>query len=258
MQRSAPSPLAADIAAAFDWWREAGVDAVFHDDPRTWLADPAKLDDRTQPARPVPDRPTPVAVPEPTIGGPREGWPQDLESFRQWWLTEPSLDEGGLAPRLGPIGAAGPELMILVPMPEEDDREMLLSGPHGNLLSGFALAAGLGLNTVYRASVLPRHTPLADWDQVRRHGMSALVAHHVALVRPKRLIAFGRNILPLCGHDPAQGAQKLQSFNHEGGRVPALFEAGLERLLGNWQLRARFWRRWLDWTDTDAWRDAQD
>jgi len=40
--------------------------------------------------------------------------------------------------------------------------------------------------------------------------------------------------------------------------VPALFSAGLERLLGNWQLRARFWQRWLEWTDTDEWRDAQE
>ncbi len=238
-----------------DWWREAGVDAEFSDEPHGWLADPAKAGEPERPARPV-EKPKPAPPPEPKIGGPRDGWPQDLGAFHQWWLAEPSLDEGGLAPRVAPVGEAGADLMILVAMPEEADRDALLSGPHGKLIDGFLNAAGISADKVYRASALPRHTPLADWEQIERQGMGAVLAHHVALVQPKRVIAFGRNILPLCGHDPAQGTQKLRSINHEGVRVPALFEAGLERLLGNWQLRARFWQRWLEWTDTEEWRDA--
>jgi DNA polymerase len=76
-----------------------------------------------------------------------------------------------------------------------------------------------------------------------------MVAHHVALAQPRRILVLGRNILPLCGHDPAQSAQKLHSFNHEGGRVPALFAEGLGQLLEKPRLRARLWQRWLDWTD---------
>ena len=234
------------------------MDAVFSDEPSGWLTDPkAAAEPERAVTKPV-RKAAPAAPPEPTIGGPRSAWPQDLAAFKEWWLTEPSLDEGGLAPRVAPVGDAGSEVMILVAMPEEADRDALLSGPQGKLLDGFLAAAGLSGEKVYRAAILPRHTPLADWAQIQRQGMGALLAHHVGLARPKRLIAFGRNILPLCGHDPAQGAQTLQSFNHEGGRVPALFEAGLERLLGNWQLRARFWQRWLEWTDTDGWRDAQE
>ena len=69
----------------------------------------------------------------------------------------------------------------------------------------------------------------------------------------KRLLVLGQTILPLCGHDPAQGSPNLQSFNHEGGRVPALHEAGLDRLLAKPALRARLWQRWLDWTDGQTW-----
>lgn len=250
-----PATLEANIAAALDWWREAGVDAVYSDEPSGWLAAPSSDTPRkpvdVQKAEPPPDAPA-----TPQIGGPRANWPLDLDAFRQWWLTEPSLDDGGLSPRIAPIGAAGAELMVLVAMPEESDREALLSGPYGKLLDGFVAATGLPADRIYRAAVLPRHTSLADWPEIERQGMSALVAHHVTLARPRRLLVLGRNILSLCGHDPAQGAQNLRSFNHEGGRVPALFEAGLERLLGNWQLRARFWQRWLEWTDKDTWRDA--
>lgn len=249
-----PSPLQADIAAALDWWREAGVDAVYSDEPKGWLADPeteAPAAEAIKPERTVP--PPPPAV---KIGGPRAAWPQDLAAFRQWWLAEPSLDEGGLAPRIAPSGEAGAELMVLVSMPEEADSDTLLSGPHGRLLNSFLAAAGLAPEQVYRAAALTRHTPLADWAELTAQGMGEVLAHHVALARPKRLLVLGRVVLPLCGHDPAQGAQKLRSFNHEGGRVPALYEVGLERLLGNWQLRARLWQRWLDWTDGDAWREG--
>lgn len=249
-------PLTTDIAAALDWWREAGVDGVFTDEPQAWLADHASEEEPdAQPTRKSVIQPAP-ATPEPKIGGPRENWPTDLEAFRRWWLADPSLDEGGLAPRIAPEGPEGADLMVLVAMPEEADREHLLSGTQGQLLDGFLRAAGIAPDRVYRAAVLPRYTPLADWAEIERRGIAPMLAHHVAIARPKRLIAFGRNILPLCGHDPAQAAQKLRSFNHEGGRVPALFPAGLERLHGNWQLRARLWQQWLEWTENETWQAA--
>ncbi|GGD93541.1 hypothetical protein GCM10011515_11650 [Tsuneonella deserti] len=138
--------------------------------------------------------------------------------------------------------------MVLVAMPEEQDRDGLLSGPHGRLLAGFLRAAGLPGNRVYLASALARHTLLPDWNELASEGLAKLISHHVGLAMPKRLLIFGRNILPLCGHDPAQPPAALTFFNHDGGRVDALAEAGLERLLGNPQLRAGFWKRWLNWT----------
>lgn len=247
MARPAPSPLESDIGAALDWWRVAGVDASFSDEAQGWLSDSAGAETEVRPVVAAAVA-IPEAAPAVRTGGPRDGWPDDLGMFRQWWLAEPSLDEGGLAPRIAPSGEVEAELMVLVAMPEEADRDTLLSGAHGRLLSGFLSAAGLSSDKVYRASVLPRNTPLPDWDAMAAHGMGEIIAHHVALVRPKRVLVLGRNILPLCGHDPAQGPAALAFLNHEGGRVPALAEAGLERLLGNAQLRARLWKRWLAWT----------
>jgi hypothetical protein len=241
-----PSSLETDIAAALDWWREAGVDAAFADEPSGWLAEPSSAQ---APAASPPAQPEPVAAPPPRIGGLSSDWPNDLATFRDWWLSEPSLDEGGLTPRIAPTGDIEAELMVLVSMPEEQDSIALLGGPQGRLLGGFLAAAGIASDAVYRASVLARHTALPDWKGLASGGLSQMLQHHVALARPKRLLVLGNNILPLCGHDPAQGSAAFTFFNHEGGRVPALAEAGLERLLGNAQLRARLWKRWLDWTD---------
>ena len=258
MARPAPSALTSDIAAALDWWREAGVDATYVDEPRAWLADPEPA--KNEAVAPTASRAAPAPPPPPVrqLGGAREQWPADLATFKEWWLTEPSLDDGGLSPRVAPIGNIGAELMVLVAMPEEADRDRLLSGPEGSLLEGFLNAAGLSDKQVYRAAVLPRHTPLADWTTLSTEGIGAVLAHHVALAQPKRLLVLGQSILPLCGHDPAQVAQNLRSFNHEGGRVPALFETGLDRLLARPQLRARLWKRWLEWTDGQTWDLAHD
>jgi len=248
MPSPAPSALTSDIAAALDWWREAGVDAVFSDEASGWLAEPAGVDSTVLSPATAPERKAPPPLAR-QIGGDKAAWPLDLAAFRQWWLTDPSLDEGGLAPRVAPIGAENAALMVMVAMPEDGDSDALLSGPQGLLLNGFLRSAGIAPEQVYLASVLPRHTPLPDWSALGREGIGALIAHHVALVRPQRLLILGLNILPLCGHDPAQGPAALSFFNHEGGRVPALAEAGLERLRGNAQLRARLWKRWLEWTD---------
>ena len=35
------SDLASDYAAALDWWREAGVDSDYVDEPQAWLREPA-------------------------------------------------------------------------------------------------------------------------------------------------------------------------------------------------------------------------
>ena len=242
------APLQADIAAALDWWREAGVDATFTDDPRGWLASHAAQESPAE-ATVSAERPKPAPAPPTQIGGTQVLWPQDLAAFRDWWLTEPSLDEGGLGPRIAPVGEPGAALLVLVAMPEDGDRNTLLSGLQGRLLDSFLSAAGLAPETVYRAAVLPRHTALPDWAALAAQGMGAVLARHVSLARPARLLILGRNILPLCGHDPAQQAPALRFFNHEGGRVPALAEVGLERLLANGQSRVRLWKRWLEWTD---------
>jgi hypothetical protein len=255
MPAPAPPALESDIAAALDWWRVAGVDATFTDAPRKWLADPETTAASTP--EPAAKASTPLPPSRPQIGSPRERWPTDLAAFRDWWLAEPSLDEGGLAPRVAPSGEARAELMILVAMPEETDRERLLSGSGGRLLDSFLEAALVPAEKIYKASVLPRHTPLADWQALAADGIGVIVSHHVALASPRRLLVLGQIILPLCGHDPAQRGQKLQTFNHEGGSVPALYEAGLDRLLEKPALRSRFWQRWLDWTDGQKWDEGQ-
>ena len=244
----------AQLAAATAWWREAGVDCGFADEPRDWLKATKPPAEETSPDAPV-ARAAPIRPPTvPKIGGERSRWPATLEDFAAWWLTEPSLDAASGSRRVLPAGPQpdphGAALMVLVGQPEADDREMLLTGPQGRLLDAMLGTFGLTRAQTYVASILPRHTPVADWKGLASAGMGAVVAHHIALAAPQRLLVFGRGgVSALVGHDPAQGTPPSPEFNHDGGSVPLTIAPALETLLDRPALKAGLWTRWLEWTD---------
>ena len=243
MDKASPPSLSESISAAQAWWREAGVDLVFHDEPQGWLAEDAPAVE----AAPAPKKPAPP--PKPRIGGDPSAWPRDLAAFHRWWIEEPGLDEGGAGPRVAPRGEAGAALMLLVPMPEADDRDTLLSGPEGRLLASLTTAMGLAPEQVYLAAALPGHAAMPDWERLRADGMGDILLHHIELAAPKRLMVLGTRILPLLGHDPAQAAPGVSELAIQADALPVLASYAPERLLGNARQRAALWRSWLDWTD---------
>ncbi len=245
---------APQMAAAIGWWREAGVEHDFADEPRVWMATPEPV--VPQELVPAPKHIAAVPASELRVGGAPADWPTTLDEFTAWWLAEPTLDHGQVTSRLAPRGPARAELMLLVDYPEEHDRDLLLSGRHGKLLSAMLEAMGIAEDAVYFASALPRHTPMPDWAALKRNGLSKVLAHHIQLAAPKRLIVFGRNVSALISspldNDPAKIAETLPGFNHEGTNVPLLGATGLDMLLSKPRGKARFWELWLAWTGTNA------
>ncbi len=208
MDKRSPPSLAEQLAAAEAWWREAGVDSDFADEPRNWLAS----ERTTGASAPTATAEPPIVAPEsptiPPFGGNPASWPQSLADFAPWWLASDALDAGGIGPRVPPRGAAGAELMVLVPMPEQGDAERLLTGPQGRLVGNMLGAMGIAESAAYLASALPRHARHPDWQALAARELGQIVNHHVRLVSPKRLLVLGRAMLPLFGHDPAQAGAK--------------------------------------------------
>ena len=238
--------LAQCVAAALDWWRDAGVDGDWLDEPKSWLA-PAPEE---APAPELPAIAAKVAPPSaPTeIAEPLEV-PGDLAAFREWWMTEPRLDGGRVADRVPPRGPAHADVMLLVAEPEREDTDSLLSGPEGRLLQAMLSAMGIAPEQAYFASALPRHTPQTDWNAVARAGLGEALCRHIALAAPKRLIVLGRHILPLLGNDPAQSTAFSLQFDREGLRLPMFAARDLAALLARPRWKAEFWREWLAWTE---------
>lgn len=234
--------LAQSYAAALEWWREAGVDMHFNDEALAMLRE---ADTESAPAAPVSERkaPEPAAPPPPSMGGEQADWPSTLEQFAGWWLAEPSLADS--ASRVPPRGVGQAELMVLVPMPEADDSDSLLSGPHGTLVSTMLRAMQIAPDKAYVAAALPAHQPLADWHALQAAGLGAVLTHHIALAAPRRLLVLGNDILPLLGLEKRQGVRELPL---NGNTVELLASVAPDNLLQNAKARANLWRRWLDWT----------
>ncbi|MEW9853676.1 hypothetical protein [Novosphingobium sp. M1R2S20] len=233
------------FAAALDWWRQAGVDCAFEDAPRSWLPDPQEPESASgkKPARArrievieQPDTPAPLIL------------PQDLESFHAWWMTTSELDPGSVSSRVAPRGDANPALMILAATPEDCDRERLLSGPEGGIIDAFLQAAQVPENDVYRASVLPCHSPGADWSPEANRVAAEALARHIALVRPQRILVLGFIILPLLGHDSPQVPAVSLDFKHEGASTPMLALRRIPAAASRPRWKAALWQAWLEWT----------
>lgn len=248
MDHPANPDFLADITGALDWWRAAGVDCDFLDDPHNWLAPPEDAEGEGGAARRRPARAAEADAPPPPPGFDVAALPAGLEDFRGWWLAEPLLDDGGSGRRIAPAGPAGARLMVVVEEPEEQDADGLLSGPQGRLLDAMLAAFGLDRAQAYVASALPRHTPVADWPEMGRRGLGSVLAHHVALVAPERLLVLGGNILPLLGHESPQRPAVLKDFNQQGLSIPMLACRGLPALLRQPHAKAALWKTWLDWT----------
>lgn len=242
---SSPAPaasLSASIRAAQQWWIDAGVETACGDSVVPWIVEEPVEDSTAVPVFFVDNTADDAAALPPAIGGDEDGWPQDLLSFQDWWLNAPSLDCGGLRPRIAPRGTASPELMIIVPMPEGEDEDSLLSGVHGRLVRGICSALNLGVEDVYLASALPRYVQLPDWDALDSAGLGAVLRHHVGLVKPQRLLAMGHGILPLLQHGSPKDLPQTDQFRLLGTSAP-------EILLRTPRLRAALWRQLLDWTE---------
>jgi DNA polymerase len=249
MDNGANSALTEQIAAALDWWREAGVDGDLGDAPQCWMMPAPPADASAAVVQPQAVKAQPAAPPPPPAELDRSRWPQDFAAFAPFWLADPWLDQGRTSGRVPPRGGHQAEVMILVAEPEREDGDMLLAGPQGRLLSAMLAAMQIAPEQTYLASILPRPMPHADWGEIAARGLGLLACHHIAMAAPKRLIVFGNTILPLLGHDPANNSAAAAHFQQGSCKVPLLAARDLAVLLERPRWRAAFWQSWLDWGD---------
>ena len=253
------APLEEDFAAANQWWAEAGVDADFSDDATDWLAkevaDQTSSQELSPASKGANDKPAAEPEKKPEILSilPEANAPANLAAFHKWWLEDPAVDAMGPKGRVEPRGETGAKLMVLVLDPEASDGDTLLGGPRGALLDKILKASAIEPKQVYFASALPRHTPMADGMDQAAKGYAEVLRLHIKLAQPQHILAMGSHILPLLQHGMAVEMQKeassLHEINHEGRTTPVFVAESLEGLMGSPSLKARFWRRWIKYTE---------
>lgn len=258
MNASNPT-LSYELQAALDWWRLAGVDSDYVDDATDWLGSAGDQSAGEKPsgannakAKLQGSHPNQETAPEPVkparvdLLGPNP--PGDLAAFQEWWMSAPGLDTIGPRGRVAPRGVANPELMVLVIDPEQGDKDRLLSGPQGRLLTRIIAAMGINQESVYFASALPRHTPMADTASLAASGMDEITQFHVNLVNPQKVLALGAGIPPLLGHALTNDLSLLREINQTSTPRPLFVTEGLDAMMAMPRLKAKFWRRWIEWS----------
>lgn len=242
MENRTDIPLGEKFAATIDWWRDAGVDYEFTDEIVPLLSDEQEQPAARPAARQRAEKEEAEKPPEPKVAV--SDLPDNLAEFRTWWVGPHNPFGSAHSPRVAPIGMENAPIMVVTTMPEADDRDSLLSGPQGRLVGNILRAIGLNPDTAYLASALPNHTTLPDWDGLVAEGLGAVIAHHIALTKPQRVLLFGSRIPALLGHDPAEPPE---SFARHGD-TPVLTTFSPDRLLDHARQRARLWKRLCEWT----------
>lgn len=220
-----------EIDSLTSWWREAGVDTIVADEPRSWL------EAETGKAKPRPAAPTAGTSAAAEMPG-------DLEAFRNWWRDH---DFAGLprSDRLEPSGDPASGLMVLLDMPEAADaREgRLASGDVGLLLDRMLAAIGRDRASIYLASLSPAAMPGGSIADEAIAALAAAARRHIALAAPALLLLMGEaTSRALCASNLAEARGELRTVNHDGGNVSAVATFHPRFLLRQPGLKSESWK----------------
>lgn len=217
------------VLSALEWWREAGIDVLVGDEPFDWLS--RRPPEPAVRAAPVP---APAALPD------------TLEAFQSWLTTSPDAPEARWgAGRIAPAGDAAAGLMIVTDLPDPEDaaEARLLAGAPGRLFDRMLAAIGRDRDAIYLAPLASVRPIGGRVDEASLTRLAALMRHHIALVRPKRLLLLGdapsRAMLGT-GFLAARG--RLHSINHQGIKVDAVASFHPRQLLRQPSCKAEAWR----------------
>jgi uracil-DNA glycosylase len=238
MPHAATMIPARDIASLLAWWQDAGVDALVDEVPVPWL-------ERGKAVK---------AAAAPLVeAAPVESLPDTLSGFIDWWMTTDAIPDAGPASRrLAPAGDASCGIMALIDLPERDDvtEGRLISGEAGQMFDRMLLAAGketsdattISRETICLAALAPGPVPTGRIARDHEKQLGEIAAHHIALIKPKRLWIMGeaasRAILRM---ELAEARGRKHFFNYNGGTVESVASLHPRLLVKSATLKRRVW-----------------
>ena len=248
-----------DIEGVLSWWRLAGVDSTFAEQPQNWLAAPKRPEPKaTPPARQRADRIRParrasnLPLADDAVPFDPAALPTEFAAFQEWFAGDSPLARRSLHPIKRPQGPMDAEVMFLIEHPPRNAGDALLSPEEQRLVAGMLRAMRIEREALYLASALPAFEPIPDWAALDEAGMCDILRRHTSLATPQRMIVFSRAIARRLS-DHSEGIQRVfdcGTLNCSDNAPPTAFMAApsLEELLHSPARRRSFWRAWLNWT----------
>ena len=220
---------AATAVSTLEWWQDAGVDVLVDDAPRDRINSPETVIDSAAS--------TPASSPAML--------PDTLAQFLAWrgGPDAPEASWNGVH-----FSASGPEdaaVMILVDCPDRDDAQsgILASGLSGKLLDRMLRAIGFSRTSVRLGSVCAKRPASGRIGRDVEERLHELARHHVALVRPQRLLTLGDTATrAVLSTDLVSARGSSHLLNHAGGETTVVASFHPRLLVDRPGLKGESWR----------------
>ncbi|MEP3224632.1 MAG: uracil-DNA glycosylase family protein [Parasphingorhabdus sp.] len=221
---------AAQIESLQQWWNLAGVDWHYNAEPTSLLRKPVDSFKAPSPAvadtiAPTESKPIDAVKPPSETFNPSE-FPDDHNQFIRWLSVSENLIESQWAKNfIAPCGPLKPEIMIIVGMPEQGDLAdgSCFSPQSAALFSNMMKAIGCDSDKIYSASIAIGRTYDGRIAPQYRTDLKNRLLHHISLVQPERIIAFGETSSDLLFDENLLSARKNKQFvNHVSSKTEAI------------------------------------
>lgn len=258
-----------ELESYWQWWRMAGVEQGYAEEPSGWLeavaeekaktasqpisASKAQQGDpknaaiagqqnniRRQPAAPSPIAERPKQLPE------------NFEDIALWWQTSDDIImTSGSGPRILPALINAPKLLIISDMPDQDDVERLFTGSSGALLNNILDAAHIERETAALLSLWPQYSFAPNMEMDRQSYWREIVQHLITLIDPQHIMLFGKfaNMI-VTGKDLIENQRSLPNINHNQRSIPLSVSFHPRTLLNRPTLKRAAWNDWLKFRES--------
>jgi uracil-DNA glycosylase family 4 len=215
------------VSSVMRWWRDAGVDVMIDEQPRSWLSVAVAKSGR------------PAVIAPPKIERQKT-----LGSLVEWLMTSEEFPElGPVQRRVGPSGDPACGLMVLTDLPETADVDSgkLFAGELASLFDNMLGALGRDRGSIYLASLSAGRPPSGRLSAAALKSLSEKARDHVKFIAPKRLWTLGSAAsCAILGMTDVEAHGKLHSINLDGVIVDVVATAH-PRILNSKEKKLRAW-----------------
>lgn len=258
-----------ELESYWQWWRMAGVDQGYAEEPSGWLETVGEGKTNVAPESvsvPKPPRPNPEST---NIGGPKNNirqkpatldpiaekpqqLPENFDDIARWWMaSDDVIMTSGSGPRILPTLIKAPKLLIISDMPDQDDGERLFTGASGTLLNNILNAAYIEREATALLSIWPQYSLAPEMEMDRQSYWAEIVQHLIALINPQHIMLCGKfaNMI-VTGKDLVENQRSLPNINHNQPNIPLSVSFHPRTLLNRPTLKRAAWNDWLKFRES--------
>ncbi|MEO9499799.1 MAG: uracil-DNA glycosylase family protein [Parasphingorhabdus sp.] len=234
------------IESLQQWWKDAGVDQHFDDEPHALLND---RDDKEPTKKPEIEKivASKTVETQESVGAPvpSPDMPVDYEDFLVWLSERSHLVENGCPGKVVlPFGKLNPAMMVVTAMPDraENENSTIFSHQSQMLVKNMLAAMGIDSENAYFATISVMRPMDSRIPSKLISPLKARFEHLLKLVQPEKIILFGNSCSQIFFEQELLSARQKKLFiNHHTSKTEAIVTFHPRTLLERPEIKAEAW-----------------